>query len=381
MYNEEIEDESGKLKEVKCELSNSRFLPKNIKGSDALPKTVLMCPLDWGLGHASRDVELISNYIQQGYNVIIAADKAPLQFLRQHYPNLPYVVFKGVSIRYSRLLPFKLKMLLSLPKILYGIHKEHRQLKKIIEKYDIDIVVSDNRYGLWNKNVHSIFITHQLWVRVSKVALIEKFANYINHRFIKQYSRCLVPDYERVSSVAGLLSHPINKPTNVQYIGLLSRFKDTVEYEKEAEKKYFTSENYDILAILSGPEPQRSIFEKIIIREVADTNYKTLIVQGKPEKIQQNSRNNITFVNHVDSCNLCKLIQNIDIIICRSGYSSIMDLQVLNKKAIIIPTPGQSEQEYLSKYLSEKNLFVTCKQNQFKLQKMIIKLRQIQNIS
>ncbi len=331
------------------------------------PKNVLICPLDWGLGHASRDVEIISNYIRQGHNVIIGADKSPLQFLRRHFPDLQYVVMRGVSIRYSKVLSFKIKMLISLPKILYGIYREHRQLKKIIKEHNIDVVVSDNRYGLWNKNVYSIFITHQLWVRVSKIGLVEKFANYINHWFIKQYNECLVPDYEVNGSIAGLLSNPIKKPSNVKYIGLLSRFKDTVVYEKEDENEQLISCNYDILAILSGPEPQRSVFENIIISQLANTNYKSLIVQGKPQKIQKKIQNNITFISHIDTYNLRILINNTDVIICRSGYSSIMDLQVLNKKAIIVPTPGQSEQEYLSGYLSEKNMFVTCKQSEFQI--------------
>ncbi len=339
------------------------------------PKNVLICPLDWGLGHASRDVEIISNYIQKGYNVIIAADKAPLQFLRQHFPYLQYVVMPGVSIRYGNILPFKVKMLISLPKILYGIYREHRQLKKIIKEHNIDIVVSDNRYGLWNKNVYSIFITHQLWVRVSKIGLVEKFANYINHWFIKQYNECLVPDYEANGNIAGLLSNPIKKPSNVKYIGLLSRFKDTVVYEKNAENKQLISQKYDILAILSGPEPQRGIFENIIIKQLANGNYKTLIVQGKPEKIYQKTQKNITFVSHIDTYNLRILIKNTDIIICRSGYSSIMDLCVLNKKAIIIPTPKQSEQEYLAEYLSAKNMFVTCKQSEFQIETLISKLK------
>ncbi len=328
---------------------------------------VLVCPLDWGLGHASRDVEIISNYIKQGYEVIIAADKAPMLFLKQHFPNLKYVVMQGVSITYSKQLPFKLKMLLSLPKILYGIAKEHWELKKIIEKYKIDIVISDNRYGLWNKNVHSIFITHQIWIKVSKIKIIEQLANYINHFFIKKFNECWIPDYKGSRSVAGELSNTKKIPENVKYIGILSRFKDNVKYYKQELDKSLQAQNFDILAIISGPEPQRSVFENIIIKQVKTTGYKALILQGNPSRNQKHTNDNITLVNHIDSYNLRELINKTPIIICRSGYSSIMDLLVLKKKAIIIPTIGQTEQEYLAEYLSNKNLFYIYKQNNFKL--------------
>ncbi len=328
-------------------------------------KNVLVCPLDWGLGHASRDVEIISNYIKQGCNVIIAADKSPLLFLREHFPNLQYVVMRGISIRYSRILPFKLKMLMSLPKILYGIFREHQRLKKIIQQYNIDIVVSDNRYGLWNQKVRCIFITHQLWVKVSKVKIIEQWANRINHWFINKYDECWVPDYEGCASIAGELSNPRHKPQNVKYIGILSRFKEGVEYEKRPINSNLQSQNFAILAIISGVEPQRSIFENIITQKALHSPYKTMILRGKPATKSSATYCNINYANHLDSNNLQELIKQAELIICRSGYSGIMDLLVLNKKALIIPTPGQTEQEYLAKYLSEKKLFYSSSQNNF----------------
>lgn len=341
-------------------------------------KTVLICPMDWGLGHASRDVELIDTYIKTGFNVIIGADKAPLKFLQQHFPQLQYIVLRSMSIHYSKHISFKLKMLISLPKILYGIYLEHKLLKKLLQNHKIDIVISDNRYGLWNKNVHSIFISHQIWVKVStRLHFIEKFANYINHLFIQKFNECWIPDFKGKKSLAGELSQPKKLPQNAKYIGLLSRFKSSIKFYNN-QNVDLLSQKFDILTIISGPEPQRSIFETIITNEISKSKYKALILQGNPEKNNYKIVNNITFINHVDTYNLRKLILNTEIIICRSGYSSIMDLMILKKKAILVPTPGQTEQEYLSEYLSEKQLFCSTKQNKFNLEKMIVKLNNLQ---
>ncbi len=334
-------------------------------------KRVLVCPLNWGLGHATRDVEIIDKYLKQGYKVIIGADKAALQFLRQHYPHLAYIVMPSLTITYSGKIPFMLKMLMQFPKMLFSLYNEHQLLKKIIKQYKIDIVVSDNRFGLWNRNVHSIFITHQLGVKIPKIAWVERFANFLNHKFINKFDECWIPDFEGNKSIAGELSHPKRMPKNAKYIGILSRFKDGIEYAQEPDNKQILSRKFDILALISGPEPQRSIFERIVVEQASKTNYSTLILQGKPEQANNLMIDNIQYINHLDSNNLKKLIQKTDVVICRSGYSSIMDFVVLGKKAVILATPGQTEQEYLAKYLSEKGTFYFTQQSDFDLSEIM----------
>lgn len=335
---------------------------------------ILICPLDWGLGHATRDVEIIYRLLKQKKEVTIGADKAPLLFLRGQFPELAFIKMPSPKVRYPKKTPMALKMLLSSPKILWGIAKEHWQLRKIIKKHGIDTIISDNRYGLWNKRIHSVFITHQVWIKApKKLHLIEPLINKINHWFINKYDECWIPDFEGENNLAGELSHPRKKPENCTYIGILSRFR--LEQETRQALHPISEKKFDILAILSGPEPQRSIFEKILVKQVSKSNYKTLIVQGKPESANQATIKNIEFINHLPSNDLKHLIINANVIICRPGYSSIMDLAVLKKRAILVPTPGQTEQEYLAEYIGEEHWLHSVKQSDFELEQAISEMK------
>jgi len=321
-------------------------------------KNVLICPLDWGLGHASRDVIIIKKLLDNGFKVIIGADKAPLFFLQTEFPDLPFTRIPSTQIKYPKGKLMALKMLFSIPKILYGVFKEHKLLKKLVAKKPIDIVISDNRFGLWNKSIYSVFITHQLEIQMPEwMKLIKRFVNKINYWFIGKYDVCWVPDFPGKNNVAGALSQPAKIPGNCRYIGLLSRFNFENFYDKK----------YEILAILSGPEPQRSIFEEILIMEFKKNNSKALIVRGKPGISATYTENNIDFVNHLQTRQLERLILSAPYVISRSGYSSIMDYIKLNKNAILIPTPGQTEQEYLAKSLKEKKWFYSENQDKFSL--------------
>ncbi len=326
-------------------------------------RNVLVCPLDWGLGHASRDVRIIENLIENGFRVIIGASNAPLLFLRHHFPSLAFVNISTFTISYPSKGSMAFKMFLSMPKILFGIFLEHRQLKKIINQLEVDIVISDNRYGLWNKRIYSVFISHQIWIMTPN-RFISYLLNIINHWFINKFDECWVPDFPGELNITGLLSHQRKLPVNTKYIGILSRFGIS-------EITQLNNKKYDILVILSGPEPQRSIFEKILVNQILESNYKTLIVQGKILKQNRFYHSNIEFVNHLSTAQLQQYIIETPVIVCRSGYSSIMDLIVLKKRAILVPTPGQTEQEYLAKLMLEKKWFYSVSQKKIELKAAI----------
>jgi len=324
-------------------------------------KTVLVCPLNWGLGHATRDIPIIHHFRKNNYKVIIGADKAPLKLLQSEFPELDYIKIPFPEIKYPQDRNMVFKMMISSPKLLLGIIKEHFLLKKIIKKHQIDVVVSDNRYGLWNKNIRSIFITHQLEIQTPrKLYFLKSFINKINRWFINRYDECWVPDFEEEPNVAGQLSHPEKVLQNIRYIGILSRFKEL--------KIKTIQTDYELLVILSGPEPQRSIFQQILEKQIFESGKKALFVLGKPEKTIKYSKKNIDYVNHLPAKQLAAYIKSIPIVISRSGYSSIMDYLALKKTAILVPTPGQTEQEYLAKYLHKKSRFYTVNQDDFNLQ-------------
>ncbi len=325
---------------------------------------VIVCPLDWGIGHATRCVPVIRRFLTAGMEVLIAADGRPAEFLKREFPGCRFLRFPGYSIRYQEKGSMTWQIIKQVPKMLKGILKEHRELKRIIREEKPDIILSDNRYGLWNRSVHCIIMTHQLDIqapgKLSPVrALLRKIINHILYR----YNECWIPDFELNGGLAGKLSHPPVIPGNAFYIGILSRFP----VEKTGSVTG-TPLRFDVMAILSGPEPQRSILESIILRELTKYNLRSVLISGKTEIGEARSLSeNIIQYSHLSTVAMEKLISQSGIIICRPGYSSIMDLVSLGKKAILIPTPGQTEQEYLAKMLLEKKIFFSTGQKNFDL--------------
>ncbi|PIP54746.1 MAG: hypothetical protein COS14_12800 [Bacteroidetes bacterium CG02_land_8_20_14_3_00_31_25] len=322
---------------------------------------ILVCPLNWGLGHASRDIPIISEFVKREHNVIIAGSENPIEIIRTEFPNLKFVKFSGFNISYPNNGSFVFYFLLRIRVLLWRIFKEHIQLKKIIIEQKIDVVISDNRYGLWNKNVYSIFITHQINIKIPiKCKLLEHIVNSINHYFINKYDLCWVPDFEKPPFLAGELSHKKNKLKNIAYTGLLSKFLNYPAPKNNNEKKF------EIVAIISGPEPHRTFFENILTVQFQTIKKSCLIVNGTPLKITKtNVIGNVEIVSHLSTNDLYNVINNSKYIVSRAGYTTIMDLIALKRTAILVPTPGQTEQEYLADYYSEKKMFLKMIQKKF----------------
>jgi len=310
-------------------------------------KRILVAPLDWGIGHATRCIPIIKELIKHNYEVILAADSRPLHLLSNEFPQLEIIRFEGYNIKYPKFIPMELSMLLQTPKLLWNIKKENTALAEIIKDYNIDAVISDNRFGLYTNKVPCVFITHQL--EIQSPYFTDSIRNF-NYKYINKYSACWVMDDEKLN-LAGNLSKPNTLPNNTIYIGVQSRFE-----KQETEKKY------DYLAIVSGPEPQRTILEKGLINALKDRTENSLIVLGKPELNTSEQLGNLTVKSHLNAKDLNTAIAQSELIICRPGYSTVMDLAKLEKKAIFIPTPGQTEQEYLANNF--KNSEICYAQNQ-----------------
>lgn len=323
---------------------------------------ILVAPLDWGLGHATRCIPIINELIRLDCEVILAADGAVLSLLKKEFPFTKILALKGYNIHYSRKRKWLfLQLFFQIPKLIWIIFKEHYWLKKTIKDHKLDIIISDNRLGLNSSAVFSVYITHQLAIKTGNYFL-DKIAQKIHYYFIKKYDQCWVPDFQE-NGLAGKLSHPQKLPANIVYLGALSRFEKLPEENKV----------YDILISISGPEPQRTIFENIIFIQLKNDKRKILIVRGLPAQAENiNPPNSFAkIVNHLSATELSRAFQRSEIIICRSGYTSIMDLVKIEKTAILIPTPGQTEQEYLAKYLIEKRFFFSIEQQNFVLSKAI----------
>lgn len=326
-------------------------------------KTILIAPLDWGLGHATRCISIIQTLQNQGFKIIVAVNKKQQQLLEQEIKNVRFVFLQGYEISYSKSKYFfGLKIVAQAPKILWRIYQEHQWLKKTITDEKIDIVISDNRFGLFNKKIPSVFITHQLQIKAPFVWL-EKLIQKINYRFINHYQQCWVPDVEGENNIAGNLSHPKILPkTPTHYIGCLSRFKRTTNSIKL----------YDVCILLSGPEPQRTLFEQILLHQIKSIkNKKIIFVRGLPSEENEIKNDSSVIYNHLTHQELEEVINNSELIIARSGYTTVMELMNLLKKSILIPTPGQTEQEYLAQYLSQKKYCLSYTQNNFDLEKAL----------
>ncbi len=319
---------------------------------------ILVAPLDWGLGHVTRCVPIINEFLANDCDVWLAGDSTQEVLLRSEFPRLPFLTLPGYRIEYSKTPGGLLwKLILQVPRIISAIKVEHRWLNRIINTHGIDAVISDNRFGLYHSYVPCVFVTHQLTIKSPMGEWSEWLLQKWNYKYINRFKECWVPDFAGEKNLAGELSHPTILPgVPVKYIDPLSRF----------EKKELPEIEGHLLFILSGPEPQRTILENKIINEVSHYPGTASIARGLP--LSQSvipSTGMIKFYNHLSATQLNEEIEKADWVISRSGFSTIMDIARLQKKSILIPTPGQTEQEYLAKFLLEKKAAYTIEQREF----------------
>lgn len=324
-------------------------------------RRVLVAPLDWGLGHATRCIPIIHYLQNSGFEVVIAAEGNIAALLQQEFPGISLIRLEGYHMRYSRNRRWLgLTLMFQLPKLIRAVYREKKWLKKILQSGYFDSVISDNRLGLSHPDIPCYYITHQLQIMTGS-RFTDKIARLIHYYFINQYKACWVPDSAATPNLAGALSHPRHLPKiPVAYLGPLSRFSPGTEKEKK----------WDCCCVLSGPEPQRTIFENIVLKQLTGYPGKVLLIRGCPNNSTplHSSGTNLQILNHLPAEELSQAISASSLVICRSGYSSIMDLVALQQKAILVPTPGQTEQEYLARTLMEKNIFPTLPQMDFSLE-------------
>jgi predicted glycosyltransferase len=347
---------------------------------------ILVCPLDWGIGHATRCVPVIRQLREQNHEIIIAADGQGLEFLQRYFSDLKFIRFRGMRIKYPsgrRMIP---KMIIQSPAILFNIFSEHQHLKKIIKDKKPDVVISDNRFGLWSKEVYSIYMTHQVMIKApANLKWAEPLLHKAHRWFIRQYDECWIPDLPGDINLSGDLSHKYPIPANAKYIGLLSRFESNISHSPpphvpqspplpvSPSPRLPVPSSPDLLFLLSGPEPQRTIFEKIILKELEQhRGLHAVILQGLPGNYKEHSpAPGVMVLNHLPDGELAELVSISRIIVCRPGYSTLMDLIALGRNAILVTTPGQTEQEYLAENLSSKGSFYSIEQDKFNLDEVL----------
>ena len=326
----------------------------------------MICVLNWGIGHASRVVPIIHMLLKYGQTVYIASDGDALALLRREFPDLEYCELPPYNPIYQKGTGGMMrKILFQMPKFARAIRQEHIMIERLVKEKRIDIVISDNRYGCYSNRVRSILITHQINIQMPKMYnFLEPFVNYYNWQKIKKFYRVWVPDYKDERNLTGELS--TSTTVGKRFIGQLSRMHLLPDIETQ----------YDIMVLISGPEPQRTIFEDILRSQLYNFHGTSLLVRGRPTGTNEiRTIGKYSEVDFLDTEQLNLAIQQSALIVCRSGYSTIMDLAKLGKQAILVPTPGQTEQIYLAKQLHKRGVCFYKDQQDFKLSKAIPKTK------
>lgn len=326
-------------------------------------KRILFAILNWGLGHATRCIPLIKELIRQQQEVIIASDGRALALLKEEFPHLQAIELPAYEVTYKTD-NMIWNMAWQAPKIARAIYLEHKKVAELVDLLKIDAIISDNRFGCYHKKLKTVFITHQINIKVPN-KLLNSSVQWLNRNRIKKFGECWVPDFEEAPNLSAELSHN-HSLTEVKYLGCLSRMQ-----------RYERPKKYDIISILSGPEPQRSFLEEALLKQLEKLSYKCLIIRGITEqqaKEQYNS--NITIVNYLTAQALNDAVMESDFVISRSGYSTLMDLVVLKKPAVLIPTPGQTEQEYLAMHFEKDGNYHFQRQRNLNIETAIEQLRE-----
>jgi uncharacterized protein (TIGR00661 family) len=329
-------------------------------------QTICIAPLDWGLGHATRCISLTKGLLQLGYNIVIASEGHHQALLREAIPEATFLTLAGYRIKYSKKGKWFLwAILLQIPKIVFSIYYEKRWLYKMQKQFHFDIIISDNRFGFRHHKIPSVFITHQLNVQ-TPWRWSNLFIRKIQYHFINRFDACWVPDMEGNNNLSGILSNATVKPkVPIWYMGTLSRLKSQ---QKEAS----TTSPIQFLGIVSGPEPQRTLFENLLWATGNGLHKPFAIVAGRPLQLGENKfTQNGALYQHADGDKLALLIQSAEVIIFRGGYTSLMELLPFNKKLIMVPTPGQTEQTYLAKWWSSHHWALYYEQAHFNLEKAL----------
>lgn len=332
-----------------------------------IKKRVLVAPLDWGLGHSTRSVPVIHHLHEAGFEVILVADGRPYDFLSRRFPDLQIVRCAGYDITYPKSDQFMVHMARSGPRIAKALREERKAADRIAEETGAEIIISDNRLNFRSSKTKNIFITHQLRVKAGALTFA---ASALHRKFYAKFDEVWIPDHAGKENISGDLAFLKRPKKNYTYIGPLTRFS-LVKTKMDAQGE-------KLLFMLSGPEPQRTLLEEMVIRELKKHPVPALILRGQPGQAHESEPlPGVRMLNHLDDEKLAAAIAGSYAVVSRGGYSTLCDLTAAKKKLICIPTPGQTEQEYLGEYLAKKNQMVTLSQEKFSLKKALEQLEHV----
>lgn len=317
---------------------------------------ILVCPLDWGLGHAARCIPLIRAFLTAGHEVRVAAAGGALRLLRSEFPDLPWNEFPGYRVRYTRSAALLAPALLAqAPAIALGLWAERRALRRLLARHPCDFIVSDGRYGAIAPGIPSVLITHQIAFRVPRGApgakLAEAFLLRLNLAALARFRRVWIPDWPGDRSLSGALAGPSDPSGRREWLGPLGRFSPGATELRSGGPRIA------LAAVVSGPEPQRTLFESALRKALAGHSGTRVLVRGLPGNpgpgLETLRDGELNVFDHLPGAQLARVFMLADAVVARSGYTTVMELAVMGAPAaVLVPTPGQTEQEYLAHHLA-----------------------------
>jgi len=308
--------------------------------------------LNWGLGHATRSEPVLRALLERGHSVVLWSDGAALDYLRSVFPEVKTVDFPMPSIDYG-VRPLWWGVALQAPRLLGRIRAERKAFRRFCQLEKPDAVVSDNRPGLGHSGLPSVYLTHQIHIPLR--GLPGRLANVLHHSVMRGFDAIGIPDAcaaptergPRVGRLSGILSGlGPRTPRPVFWLGHLSRFAQRPSVALPGNQT-------PVVVLLSGPEPARSAWESRLIegmKRQPETRF--VLVRGTepvlelPEHIECRGR--------IHAQELGSLLAGARAVVCRSGYSTLLDLLWLGIPMHLVPTPGQTEQEYLARHLKRQ---------------------------
>lgn len=307
---------------------------------------ILVAPLDWGLGHAARCVPLIHTLLEHGAVPVIGADKGPLALLREEFPALEHLRIPGLEVRYGSGRSQAWAMARQLPALLHQVRQEYLFFNRLRRELHVDAVVSDQRFGIRAADLPSVLLTHQVFP-FSPFA--QGIARRMNRRYIARFDRCWIPDHATSPGLAGALAHGRPLPGHAHYIGPLSRFRTSVPERNKP--------TYRVVAVISGPEPHRTLFERAVLAQLEQIDGAHLVLSGQVDGRTGRLPQLPTEALHA-------ALLSAELIVGRTGYSTLMDMEAIGRGALLVPTPGQPEQEYLGRVSAQRAFHTVQQQHQ-----------------
>jgi UDP:flavonoid glycosyltransferase YjiC (YdhE family) len=302
-------------------------LPESISN-----QKVLISPLNWGMGHVARSIAIIQQLIDQQNQVFVACEDDQKAVFECYFSQLHFISHRPYPFQFSGKGKWAWDLFRQRKKLLERFAEENNEVTVYISDFQIDVVISDHRYGFFSTTKPSIFITHQLHLPLK---WFQKPMQFIHQKLLQNFSSVWVLDEEN-SSLAGKLSEKI-KHKDLHYIGWKSRFQLSGHDSKACDNLY----------LVSGPLPYSQDFLNECVEMAWQKSGNNVCIFPSNLVLPLQLPLNLTCLPANDWQDVDAYFRGARFIISRAGYTTIMDLKVLNKKSMLIATPGQAEQEYL----------------------------------